>query len=356
MAAQQSRRSEYNTMSVAEPRRPQVERILLLGHGQSPTLDFYLRNRLQGQALPWQFRDIRLELPQVEDLLPGTWVVLVRYLNSAWVKALTAHRAALAGVSYLMDDELLDWRAWLGLPWKYQWRLHQHCRAQRSHLQQLVTAYWFSTPALCRQHAPLKPLLVPPESLPEDNNLPPPTRAQRPTLFYHGTSSHRQDMAWLRPVLNAVLRRCPQAEFEAIGGQAVRAVFGDLPRTRVLPTMSWPAYLDHCRQRQGGIGLAPLLDSRFNAARSHTRALDIARCRSAGVFSADGPYGTVIESGVNGVLLPNLADVWVEQLCSLVHNPDRLSALTAQSVALNRHHAGPSLAELLRPPAPSHTG
>lgn len=334
----------------------QVSRILVLGHGHSPTLDFYLQSRLQALGLPWTVKDIQHTAPSLADFSGKTWVILVRYLNTTWFNALSRHRNALAGVSYLMDDELLDWHAWLGLPWRYQWKLHRHCRAQRPHLQQLVNAYWFSTPALCQQHPGLKPVLVPPQSLLADEGLLPPEQTPQPTLFYHGTSSHHHDMAWLRPVLSAVLRRCPQVTFEAIGGRAVRAVFGDLPRTRVWPAMSWSSYLDHCRQMQGGIGLAPLLDSRFNAARSHTRALDIARCRSAGVFSADGPYDTVIQSGVNGVLLPNVADVWVEQLCSLVQSPDRLSALIAQSMALNRHRAGPSLAELLSPPAPAHTG
>lgn len=328
-----------------------VRRCLLLTIGASPTADFYLAGRLAQADWPWVQRDLRSDPPTVADLAPGTWVVITRYLTPAWAAALHQHADHLAGVAYLMDDELLDWRAWAGLPWGYRWRLHRWCWAHRADLRRLVSDYWFSTPELCARHPQLAPVRLPPWALPADACRPAADRLPAvPLLFYHGTRAHLAEMRWLRPVVEQVLACCPQLEFEAIGNGAVRRVFAGLPRTRVLPAMDWPAYLHHCRSLRGGIGLAPLLDSRFNAARSATRALDIARCGAVGVYADPGPYAEVIRSGDNGLLLPMQADRWVQAICTLVHDPVLRQRLRQAASGLQQQQPGPTLADLLRLP------
>lgn len=308
--------------------RTAERRWLVLELPPSPTTDYYVRPRAERAGVPVSYRSI-YEPPRPGDLAPGTRVIVVRYLSRVWGRALERAAAGLAGLVYLMDDDLLDPAAWRGLPWGYQWRLWRHGRVLWPLLGRLASEYWMSTPALSQRYAHLSPRLTPPlplrEDLAPDVPQPPhPGGAGRVLLFYHGTRSHLAEMDWLRPIVGRVLADCPLLHFEAIGDVSVQRRFRDLPRARVLHPMPWPAYLAHCRWLAGqpagqSIGLAPLLPSRFNAVRSHTRVLDIARCRAAGLYAQGMPYAGVIRHGRDGLLLPPDPQAWeqaIRQLCA----------------------------------------
>jgi hypothetical protein len=330
-----------------------VQRWLVLEQPPSPTTDYYLRPRAAHCGLPVRYRSLA-EPVQPGDLAPGTLVIVVRYLSRAWAQALQAQAAELAGVVYLMDDDLLDPRAWRGLPLGYQWRLWRHGWVLWPALRRLASAYWMSTPALVQRYAHLGAQLVPPLPLVSDgaqhllrssrssHAWPEGAAAQAPEkllLFYHGTRSHMAEMHWLRPIVAQALAACPQLHFEVMGEASINQIFRSLPRTRVLHPMSWPNYLAHCHalaaQAPGQrMGLAPLLPSRFNAVRSHTRAFDVARCAAVGLYAEPGPYAQVIGHERNGLLLPQEPAVWVQAIVALCADDARRQRLSAASTDL----------------------
>jgi hypothetical protein len=144
-------------------------------------------------------------------------------------------------------------------------------------------------------------------------------------------------MRWLKPVVAGVLEAVPQAHFEIVGPHQVNRLYRDLPRTTVLHPMNWANYLAHCRGRPAHLGLAPLLDNRFNRTRSHTKVLDIARRGAVGLFSRLPPYEGAVRDGEDGLLIANSSEKWVEVVSQLLCDPARLQALRQGSVA--RHCA-----------------
>lgn len=287
---------------------------LVLQQGPNPSSDYYVRPRV-ADGRPVRWRHVEKDAPAPEDLAPGTRVVIVRYLTSAWARALAKAQVAgaLAGVVYFMDDDLLDPSAWRGLPDAYRRKLDRLCARMAGPIGRLASEYWVSTAALQARHAGRGPRLVPPQMLAEDaGQAPCPVRPGEPVqVFYHGTAAHLDEMRWLRPVIARVLDACPQVHFEAIGDLEVHRLFRDLPRTRVLHPMGWPNYLAHGRQMRGHVGLAPLLPGAFNAGRSHTKAYDIARCGAVALLADDPVYAGAPASHPR---LPMDPDRWIDEL------------------------------------------
>lgn len=67
--------------------------------------------------------------------------------------------------------------------------------------------------------------------------------------------------------MEQVLQRCPNVSFEIFGEHEIYKLYRELPRVSVLHPMSWENYLAYTKSQQADIGLAPLLMSKFNAAR-----------------------------------------------------------------------------------------
>ena len=311
-----------------------VRRWLVLQQGPNPSTDYYIRPRAEASGCPVVYRHLDQDAPTPQDLLPGTRVVVVRYLTPAWARALAKAQAAgaLAGVVYFMDDDLLDPSAWRGLPDAYRRKLDRLCARMAGPIGRLASEYWVSTAALQARHAGRGPRLVPPQMLAEDaGQAPCPVRPGEPVqVFYHGTAAHLDEMRWLRPVIARVLDACPQVHFEAIGDLEVHRLFRDLPRTRVLHPMGWPNYLAHGRQMRGHVGLAPLLPGAFNAARSATKLHDILRCRALAVSARAAAYPEAPGPGsVVGHRLEMAPAVWVQALIDAVEGTQAVATAGA---------------------------
>lgn len=302
-----------------------LQRWLVLQLHANPSTDYYIRPRAEASGVPVMYRDIDADEPMSSDLATGTRVVIVRYLSARWAEALRARQRDLAGVVYFMDDDLLDSRAWIGLPKPYRKKLKAYCQALAPEIHSLASAYWVSTPALSHKYAQWAAKVIAPLPIPEDSNLQP--RNEWVQIFYHGTQAHCEEIRWLYPVVCNVLEACLNVRFEIIGNHEVNKLHRNLPRTRILHPMFWPNYLTHCRSMNGHIGLAPLLDAPFNVGRSYCKALDFARCGAVGVYSQHKAYEKIIQHDVNGLLLSNDPSEWVAHLCELASQRQRLDEL-----------------------------
>lgn len=328
--------------NASRPSPAATERWLVLHQGENPSTDYYIRPYLRQTGLPVSYRHLDADLPQKEDFTPGTGVVIVRYLNNMWTRALREHQRFLPQVAYFADDDLLYPRNWRGLPSTYSRKLKRYCHAYRSDIRHLTTSYWFSTPTLRERYAQLPSQLILPKPLENDyrpsvgatvkpapslNAVSPSQTSDRIHVFYHGTAAHQAEIAWLQPIITEVLKRCPNVYFEIVGDHQTNVHFRHLPRTRILHPMTWQNYRAHCKSLDGDIGLAPLLPSAFNATRSYVKAYDIARCGAVGLYSDWGPYPHLIRDGENGLLLSNDPQTWVHTLCALVQDRTRLNRL-----------------------------
>lgn len=303
-----------------------AQHIVILEHGRNPSTDYYLTPRCAApDALPCTRIDIERTQPGDVAIPEGSFVVIVRYLNSVWADHLHRLQAQLAGVAYFMDDDLPAARSAAELPLRYRYKIHRLFHRQRSALAALCSEVWVSTRELAEKYAAVHPTLLPPAPLrPSDT-------AQPLVYFYHGSASHRAELRWLRDIVAAVQEEEPRLTFIAIGNDAVRRLYAPLPRTLVLHPMAWETYRDGLPALNHHIGLAPLLPGRFNAGRAATRFFDFTRLGAAGIYAATAPYADFIHHGHDGLLLPDHQDAWRRAILDLADSPQLRAALASNA-------------------------
>lgn len=290
---------------------------VVLSPGPVPTTDYYLTPRLSGPASGPVFRfDSRCFDPSAEGLPKGAFVMIVRHANGRWLRFLDRNRERWSGVAYLIDDDIPGALHCDDVPFDYALWTTGRYLAARGGLARVCDRVWMSTAALRARYAGNASTLVEPLAFgPARNAAPPGCRR----WCYHGTRIHGRELRWLVPVVNAVQRAMPDAEFEVFGGNRVARLFRGIPRVVVLPPRPWPEYVTHCLASDSAVGVAPMLPGGFNAVRSHTKIFDVARCGAVGVFSAREPYvSRLAETGA--ALLPDAPEAWVNEVLRLLQN------------------------------------
>jgi len=257
---------------------------------------------------------------------------------------------------YFMDDDLLDCRSLLGIPLSYAFRLWRKATSKSKWILSSCSELWVSTPYLAQKYSAWKPRLIrpiPSGPLLERHWLNLVNYASTPSspvrICYHGTWSHRDDMKWLAPAIAEVQRRCPNSVFEVIGGDRVARIFRGIPRVCVLPTMSWPDYLKHTQTVRQDIGLAPLRDTLFNRGRGPIKFFDYARAGAVGVYSAGPAFSEFVSHEVDGYVLLNDPELWVNTIVNLVNSPHlrQQMAKAAWLKVLNNSPASPGVQQYL---------
>ncbi|MBU3618786.1 glycosyltransferase [Polynucleobacter sp. JS-Fieb-80-E5] len=229
-----------------------------------------------------------------------------------------------------MDDDLLDWKVLLGIPLPYAFRLWRKACSKRNQILSSCSELWVSTPYLAHKYSAWNPRLIKPiASGPlldrpwiDSINSPSLASTNPVRICYHGTWSHRDDMKWLAPVIAEVQRQCPNSVFEVIGGDRVASIFKGIPRVSVLPTMSWPDYLKHTQSVRQDIGLAPLRNTLFNRGRGPIKFFDYARAGAVGIYSAGPAFSEFVSHKVDGFVLRNDPELWVDTIVNLVNSPE----------------------------------
>lgn len=297
--------------------------LAVLTPGPVPSADYYFRSRLERcPGLPALWLDTRAQSP---DSLPpgalaGRLAVIVRQAPQPWLRRLEADAPLLAGAALFLDDDLPGAAADPWLPKGYALRTTLRFLRARPALARLCGSVWVATEVLAKRYPEAQAQVLPPLVLPRTGQRPDETAATPLTVFYHGTAAHDREKRWLLEVAAAVQRSRPDTLFELSGGPDVARLYRDIPRVRVTPPLPWPAFLERLGSTPLHIGLAPLLDSPFNCARSHTKFLEISRCGAAGIYARRRPYAEVVQHELTGLLAGDEPDQWVAAVLRLAHD------------------------------------
>ena len=254
--------------------------------------------------------------------------VICRYINARQLHQLRERKRQGCKLVYFMDDDLLDPSAWVGLPWRYRWKLFRWAYVYKRQLLALTDEVWVSTPYLQSKYAHLRPHLVTAQPTPQTSQG---QHDSAVLVCYHGTASHQADFKWLLPVMQEVLQRNPEVHFELFADKQIASLFRQLPRTAVLHPMSWPQYLAYTQSRSADIGLAPLSPTLFNAARGAVKCMDYTRMNAVGIYTNVPPYRDHVRHGSNGLLLPHNHAVWVQAISDLAHNKAQRLQMLAEA-------------------------
>lgn len=306
--------------------------ILVVEERPNPSTDYYVAPWFGRWGLRW--RRCGPEGPPADAPWDGAWVVFVRYIPTAWRRAVAAVRGRLDGLALFMDDDLLDPAAWAGLPLRYRWKLARLIWRHRGWLRRMGAELWVSTPYLQEKYAEWTPRLLPP--------LPAADLEAPVTVFYHGTASHGAELAWLRPVLAEVAARALGVAFEVVGGAAVRRLYRGVPRLRVVHPMDWESYRCFLAAGDRHVGLVPAFDGPFNRARAYTKFYEITQAGAVGIYSSHSACAEVVTHGREGLVVPMEREAWVAAILELVSDAPRREAMQAaarKAVERLRHAA-----------------
>ncbi len=285
---------------------------------RNPSTDYYILPALK--IIGFEDRIRIFNNPPQEELKSDLTVIFVRYLTYDWVSYIKKHSHRIKKIIYFMDDDILDFKAWKGLPLKYQKKLFLKAYIWKKWLLSVGADFFVSNEYLLNKYHYLKPSILPPYPI---FNYPQPNSngaSQHVSLFYHGTSSHRRELNWLYDVVKEVISFNKNIVFEIIGDDQVYKKFKKLQRVIVSHPMRWEAYKYFLLTKKRHIGLVPILYSNFNLARSYTKFFEVTACGAVGIYSKDSIYREIVSHEEDGVLLPNDKKEWVNIIKKLVDN------------------------------------
>ncbi len=303
--------------------------IWILEWGRNPSTDYYILPRCSASAgVSHRLIDIRSATPSALDIPEGTFVVIVRYATAAWLRHLHRQRERLTGVAYFMDDDLPAALGDGSLPWRYRYKILRYFWLQRPVLAAVCSDVWVSTTYLAGRYGiGLERMLEPVSPVSAE------PRQSGVTYFYEGTTSHAREFHWLRDVVDRVQGQTDDLTFLTVGPAATRRIFSGLPRVLCLHPVDWSTYKTSFPAVRHDIGLAPLLDSAHNRARSPTKFFDISRYGAVGIYSNVPPYAGFVRSGADGDgwLLDNDPDIWSATILRLARSETERARMAARA-------------------------
>ena len=302
----------------------------LLMEGGAPTKAYWLQSALEGLE-PRQWIELHGSgAPEHERIQQLGSLVVVRRLPNRWLHSLRLLRSQGKPVVLVLDDALLDPAAIAEQSWYYRWRLWFGLTRHRHQLDQWVSDLWVTTEWLAEhsrrtlQGQALQILQLP---LQPPLSLLQPRRIHR--IAYLGSASHTEEWRWLLPLLENLQQRRSDCLLELVLPPDWRRRFRHLPRTRLFYPMDWETYRLDTGNRQVDLLLTPLLSSRFNQGRSPTKFFEAARMRAAGLFSNRVPYAGFVHDGLDGLLLDDGQESWLQAIEQLLENTVQRQTIAA---------------------------
>lgn len=284
-----------------------VDQFWVIQDGRNPSTDFFIKPMLQNLEV------LHFDCCEQPPLLVpemGVSIIFVRYLSEEWKRWVERYRGQIDQLIYFMDDDLLDANSHQGLSILYRWKLYRYALRYRTWLQNQNAKLWVSTSWLANKYQQWQPKLLEAKS-------PYMFSHELKSVFYHGSSSHLNEIKWLLPIVKSVLNTDSSLCFEIIGNAAVKKMFANISRVHVLHPMGWENYKALVNRPGRVIGLAPLLNSEFNNARSYTKFFDITQAGSVGIYADHDVYRPIVRHRENGLLLPMDPELWIHEILTL---------------------------------------
>ncbi|WP_353376917.1 glycosyltransferase family 1 protein [Microbulbifer sp. NBRC 101763] len=299
-----------------------ANRWLIVEEGPNPSTDYFVIPYLRKKKAQVQ----RLSFSEVlsGDELEGLGLIFVRYIPRSWQSLIHKNLSKLSEIYLFIDDDLFDWSAFVGLPLRYQLKIFRYSWSRQGWLKSIGAGLLVSTPYLQSKYQEWSPQLLQAQQIDCSGGQP-------LTVFYHGSASHIEEIRWLVPIIQKVLQRNSSLNFEVIGDGRVNNLFRGMSRVKVIHPMKWSTYLSMLQKPGRTIGLAPLLDTPFNKARSYTKFFDITRAGAVGIYANGDIYGRVIRHQENGLLVPMETSAWVDGILHLADDKQLREKLLSEA-------------------------
>lgn len=167
------------------------------------------------------------------------------------------------------------------------------------------------------EHEVVKPIVVLPNCLDMEKWDLPRLRnySDEIRLVWAGSSTHRDDMEFISPVIHRLCKKYPQLKFIYAGDVKLKPLFADINSEYIdgVPVEVWPAKLHSLR---ADLAVAPLIDTTFNRCKSNLKYLEYGICGLPAVYSSVMYSETIREGG----LIATTQDEFYDKLSLLIEN------------------------------------
>jgi glycosyltransferase involved in cell wall biosynthesis len=140
-------------------------------------------------------------------------------------------------------------------------------------------------------------------------------------IGYMGGQTHRADLEEITPVLERIMARYGEKIGLRFWGVRPPEVLVKNPATEWEATdeLDYRSFAAYFVDQECDIFIAPLLDNRFNRAKSSIKYLEYSALGIPGVYSRLPPYETVVIQGITGYLAGDNEE-WENSLCRLIES------------------------------------
>jgi len=141
-------------------------------------------------------------------------------------------------------------------------------------------------------------------------------------IGYMGGQTHQADLEFVKNALLNVNRKYQNHVKYKFWGAQPPAELLELPSTEwvAINQEDYDQFASYYSQQDCDILIAPLVDNKFNRAKSCVKFLEYSVLGAPGIYSNLPPYETVVEHGINGYLADS-PDDWEPHLSALIENP-----------------------------------
>lgn len=172
-------------------------------------------------------------------------------------------------------------------------------------------------------------------------------RHKRPVVGWAGMGAHAFDHPVLTGVYDSVIKKHPEVVF-SFTGQTVPEHLKGVPRVNweiMPPTIGWegdggPSYPKLLSNLGYDVGLAPIIESQFNEARSLVKWFEYTMAGIPMVASEWGPYKELVDG--DEAYLVKTTGGWINAINYLLENPDDGKRLVENSRARIEREFSPS--------------
>jgi hypothetical protein len=153
------------------------------------------------------------------------------------------------------------------------------------------------------------------------------SEGERLDVVHLGTGSHGAGFDFLVPALEAVLGKLPHVHFHYFSSYELLGRLDGHARVHRMRGKSWSAYKRALPGFRFHLGLYPLPDTPFNAARSVNKILEYTLAGCPAMYTAEWAAARGLEDGVNAFLVSGGAEAWEARLTDVLKRPDMLASV-----------------------------
>lgn len=153
-------------------------------------------------------------------------------------------------------------------------------------------------------------------------------------IAYLGSKAHSRDAEFALSVLDPIKQFGPRVRFSIASNHSIPNEIRKSNQIELLNFTNWNSYRLNIYSKRFHICIYPLLDSKFNLARSYNKIIEHAVVGAASIYSSSWPESLRITHDRNGVIVNNRHRCWVNALGDLVSDLKKARSIAAGAADL----------------------